>query len=278
MTDAAARGALVRTEFAVPKMDCPTEERMVRMAMEPHPGVRRVEVDLSRRVVTLVHRGSAEGLLPKMQGLGLGAKLGASTAVEEELEATDASAAGERRVLTWLLLINAVMFVAEFAAGWLAASMGLLADSLDMLGDAMVYGVSLYAVGAGARMQGRAARISGVVQLLLACGVLVEVVRRALSGGEPASLVMMMGASVALAANLWCVWLLRSHREGGVHMQASWIFSTNDALANLGVVVAGALVWFTGSALPDLIIGLAITVFVTRGALRILRLSAVSSP
>ena len=92
------------------------------------------------------------------------------------------------------------------------------------------------------------------------------------AGSPPASLIMIGGASAALAANLWCVWLLRNHRDGGVHMKASWIFSTNDALANVGVVLAGGLVLVTGSIIPDLVIGVAITGLVTRSAVRILRL------
>lgn len=184
-----------------------------------------------------------------------------------EFEARDRA---ERRTLRWLLAINATLFVIEFAVGWLAHSTGLLADSLDMLADAMVYGVSLFAVGQAAARKQQAARISGYGQILLALLVLVEVIRRALSGSEPVSLLMMGMASVALAANLSCLYLIRQHRDGGVHMRASWIFSSNDVIANMGVITAGALVWWLGSAWPDLAIGSVIAIIVLRGGLQIL--------
>jgi Co/Zn/Cd efflux system component len=141
-----------------------------------------------------------------------------------------------------------------------------------MLGDALVYSVSLFAVSRGPKFQYAAARLSGIVQLLLAFGVVTEVARRAMFGSEPQSVAMMGMAIVALLANLTCIWLLRRFRDSGVHMQASWIFSTNDAVANFGVVIAGGLVLLTGSSIPDLVIGTVIAVLVGRSALRILRL------
>lgn len=178
----------------------------------------------------------------------------------------------ETRMLQWVLAINFTMFLVEGFLGWWGESTGLLADALDMLADALVYGAALLAVGGAVHRQQRAARMSGFIQLTLGLGVLAEVIRRAVLGSEPVSLVMIATAAVALAANLTCVFLLRRHRDGGVHLQASWIFTTTDAQANLGVMVAGLLVLWTGSALPDLLIGTAIAALVLRGALRILRL------
>lgn len=182
----------------------------------------------------------------------------------------DNAAKLERGTLGTLLAINATTFVAEALVGWWAESTGLIADSLDMLADAGVYGIALYAVGRLDR-QARAAAISGVLQLLLGLGVLAEVIRRFVVGSEPVSLLMMVTGAVALVANLACMALIARHREGGVHMRASWIFSTNDAIANLGVIVSGGLVLAFGSRLPDLIIGAVISVVVLRGALQILR-------
>jgi Co/Zn/Cd efflux system component len=176
----------------------------------------------------------------------------------------------ERTTLRLLLGINIAMFIAELAAGWLAESTGLLADSLDMFADASVYGIALYAVGKSGALQARAATISGVLQIGLGLGVLSEVVRRYLYGSEPMSLVMMAVGAVALAANICCLALIAKHREGGVHMRASWIFSTNDVIANLGVIVSGALVLMFGSRLPDLAIGALIAAVVVHGGIRIL--------
>lgn len=184
-----------------------------------------------------------------------------------------AAARAEARTLRWLLAINAVMFFVELGAGWLAQSTGLIADSLDMFADATVYGLALYAVGHAGRQLG-AARLSGWLQLLLALGALAEVLRRWLTGSAPEPLPMMGIALLALAANLACMAMLAKHRDGGAHMKASWIFSTNDVLANLGVILAGALVAWTGSNLPDLVIGTLIGLLVLNGARRILMLRA----
>lgn len=177
----------------------------------------------------------------------------------------------ESKVLWQLLAINAVMFLIEFVIGWLAQSSGLIADSLDMLADAGVYTIGLYAVGRSLRAKTHAASISGILQLALACLVLADVVRRLFVGSEPFGLLMMGVSTVALLANLACLALLAKHRDGEVHMRASWIFSTNDVLANLGVILAGALVYTIGSRIPDLIIGLIIAVLVARGGMQILR-------
>lgn len=176
----------------------------------------------------------------------------------------------ERRTLLMLLAINGTMFVAESLAGWYAESTGLTADSLDMLADASVYGVALYAVGRSPALQSTAAKGSGLIQIALGAGVLVEAGRRYLYGSEPASALMMAVGALALAANVFCLLLLAKHRDGGVHMRASWIFSTNDVIANLGVIVSGALVALLGSPMPDLAIGGVIAALVIRGGFRIL--------
>jgi cation diffusion facilitator family transporter len=183
----------------------------------------------------------------------------------------DESAAIERKTLWSLLAINGAMFVAEGLAGWWGESTGLLADSLDMLADASVYGIALYAVGRSPKLQQSAASASGVVQIALGLGVIFEVVRRLLYGSEPVSMLMMGVGVVALLANVSCLLLLARHRNAGIHMRASWIFSTNDVIANLGVIISGGLVMFTGSRLPDLIVGVIISVIVVLGGVRILR-------
>lgn len=181
-----------------------------------------------------------------------------------------ASADIERKTLWTLLAINAIMFIVEALAGWWGDSAGLLADSLDMFADASVYGIALYAVGRSPRLQAGAASASGVLQIALGLGVLVEVLRRFFFGSEPVSILMMSVGAVALAANVSCLLLLAKHRDGGVHMRASWIFSTNDVIANSGVIISGALVMYLGTRLPDLIIGLIISAVVLRGGARIL--------
>ncbi|MFO7546909.1 MAG: cation transporter [Trueperaceae bacterium] len=281
-------GALHRSEFDVPRMDCAAEEQMVRMALDRPDvaqNVRRLEFDLQQRRLSVFHVSSSDAISAALDPLGLGARLTHSRPLDREERAAidavgsaegEAGAEGENarqaRVLTQLLVINGTMFLIEIVTGFLAQSTGLIADALDMFADAAVYGVSLYAVGRAAAIKLRAARLAGWLQLALALGVLAEVIRRAIFGSEPVSALMMGMGAVALAANVASLLLLARHRGGGAHMRASWIFSTNDVLANLGVIVAGALVLATGSALPDLVIGTVIALVVANGARRILAL------
>jgi cation diffusion facilitator family transporter len=177
----------------------------------------------------------------------------------------------ERKTLWTLLLINGVMFVVEALAGWLAESTGLLADSLDMFADASVYGVALYAVGRSPSLQSKSAMASGIVQITLGIGVLLEVARRFVFGSDPVSILMMVVGGTALFANISCLLLLAKHRKAGIHMRASWIFSTNDVIANVGVIFSGALVMYFNSRFPDLLVGLVVSGFVLFGGNRILR-------
>ena len=176
----------------------------------------------------------------------------------------------QRRVLVILLAINAAMFVIELVTGIVAESTGLIADSLDMLADAVVYGIGLYAVGRAASARVHAASASGYFQLALALLVALDVSRRAIFGSDPEPSYMMLVGLVALAANVVCLSLIAKHRDGGVHMRASWIFSKNDVIANTGVIVSGGLVYATGMRWWDLIVGMAIAYVVFRGALTII--------
>lgn len=175
----------------------------------------------------------------------------------------------ERKVLWMLLVINALMFVIEFSVGLVAESTGLIADSLDMLADAGVYGIALYAVGRTLRDKAHAAMGSGLFQIALAIGVTADVVRRFIIGSEPLADFMMGLGTLALLANVACLVLISKHKNGEVHMRASWIFSTNDVLANLGVIASGVIVHFTGSRIPDLVIGLIISGVVLFGGIKI---------
>lgn len=177
----------------------------------------------------------------------------------------------ERTTLAAVLAINALMFALELALGLLADSTGLIADALDMFADASVYTVSLIAVGRGARLKRAAAGLAGAAQIALALLVLGDVVRRYLHGSAPMGGMMMGVGALALAANATCLALLSRHAGGGVHMRASLIFSEADVLANLGVILSGALVWATRSRYPDLLMGLAIALVVLGGGMRILR-------
>jgi Co/Zn/Cd efflux system component len=185
-----------------------------------------------------------------------------------EVEIKDAS---QKRVLYWLLGINATMFFVEMTVGILADSTALIADSMDMLADAVVYGIGIYAVGKSILHKAKAAQISGYFQLLLGVIILIDITRRLFLGSEPISSLMIGMGFIALIANVACLVIIRNHKNDEVHMRASWIFSANDVIANMGVIIAGVLVVWLDSRVPDLVIGCIVSIVVLRGAWMILK-------
>jgi cation diffusion facilitator family transporter len=178
--------------------------------------------------------------------------------------------ARQRRVLQAALWINAAMFVVESAAGLAANSTALLADSVDMLGDAIVYGFSLYAIGRGLVWQSRAAFLKGSIMAAFGLGILVQVALKLTRGLTPGVETMSIVGVVALAANLVCLRLLWRHREDDVNMRSAWICSRNDVIGNVSVLVAAAAVWLTGSPWPDIIVGLLVAGVFCRSAVGVL--------
>jgi len=185
-----------------------------------------------------------------------------------EVEIKDAS---QKRVLYWLLGINATMFFVEMTVGILADSTALIADSMDMLADAVVYGIGIYAVGKSILHKAKAAKISAYFQLLLGVIILIDITRRLFLGSEPISSLMIGMGFIALIANVVCLVIIRNHKNDEVHMRASWIFSANDVIANMGVIIAGVLVVWLDSRVPDLVIGCIVSIVVLRGAWMILK-------
>lgn len=177
----------------------------------------------------------------------------------------------QSRVLIVLLAINLIMFLIEITLGIISESTALIADSLDMLADASVYGIGLYAVGKSVFVKIKVAYISGVVQILLGTIVFFDIIRRTILGSEPESLLMIFVGVAALIANIICLQLISKHKDGEVHMRASWIFSKNDVVANLGIILGGGLVYLLDSRFPDLMIGLVISIIVIRGGIHIIK-------
>jgi len=176
----------------------------------------------------------------------------------------------QRRVLQIVLWINVVMFLVECSAGLLGDSTALLADSVDMLGDAVVYGFSLYVVSRGRVWQARAALLKGAVMAAFGLGVLVEAALKVVQGSLPAAGLMGGVGLLALAANLRCLLLLRRRRADDINMRSAWLCSRNDVMANAGVLMAAAGVFVTGSAWPDISMGLLIAAMFVRSALAVI--------
>lgn len=256
-------------------MDCSAEEQMVRMKLDGYSNIKKLEFDLPARKLEVYHLGDVTLIETNLRELNLGSQLVNSIANEAfDDDNFSANTSKERKMLWIVLVINAGAFVLEIVTGFIAGSMGLVADSLDMLADALVYALSLYAVGRAARSKKRIAGISGYLQLGLAVFGMIEVVRRFISQEETPDFGLMIGISViALIGNGISLYLILQAKSKEAHMQASYIFTSNDVMVNIGVILAGALVYFTNSRIPDLVIGAIVFLFVTRGAFNILKLS-----
>ena len=177
----------------------------------------------------------------------------------------------QRRVFRIVLWINATMFLVEAVSGILSNSTALLADSVDMLGDAIIYGFSLYVVGRGSVWQGRAALMKGLIMAAFGVGVLVQVAFKVAHGLVPTAEVMGVVGVLVLAANAYCLLLLWRHRDDDINMRSSWVCSRNDVIGNAGVLLAAAGVTLTGSAWPDIVIGLLVAGVFCLSAILILR-------
>ena len=170
-----------------------------------------------------------------------------------------------------VLGINAVMFIVELTAGLLSGSVSLLADSLDMLGDALVYGFSIYVVARGARMKAIAALFKGGIMAVFGLFVLGQAVYRIVFPQVPVFEAIGAIGLLALAANSICFVLLWRHRADDINMSSVWLCSRNDIVANVSVLFAAAGVWLTDSGWPDILVGLALAVLFLRSAQFVLR-------
>jgi Co/Zn/Cd efflux system component len=177
----------------------------------------------------------------------------------------------QRRVLHVVLWINVLMFLVESVGGILANSTALLADSVDMLGDAIVYGFSLYVISRGLFWQARAALLKGVIMAAFGVGVLVQVAVKIARGIPPTVEVMGAVGALAFAANLLCLVLLWRRRSDDINMRSAWVCSLNDVIGNAGVLVAAAAVALTGSPWPDIVIGLLVAGVFGHSAVQVIR-------
>ncbi len=170
-----------------------------------------------------------------------------------------------------VLGINAVMFLVELTAGLMSGSLSLLADSLDMLGDALVYGFSIYVVARGTRMKAKAALFKGGVMAAFALFVLGQAVYKVLFPHVPIFEAIGAIGVLALAANSLCLFLLWSHRADDINMRSVWLCSRNDIIANVSVLFAALGVWLSGSGWPDIIVGIALAALFAQSSLSVLR-------
>ena len=260
-----------KSTFKITKMDCPSEENMIRLKLSEITDVRHLDFDIDNRILQVYHDDTLDSIDDALKELNLGSTLSDSviSTYHDFDKETDQS-----KLLWTVLIINLAFFFIEITTGLISKSMGLVADSLDMLADAFVYGISLFAVGGSISRKKSIAQTAGWFQIILAIVGFAEVIRRFISGEELPNFSTMILVSVfALIANGLCLYLLqKSKSKEEAHMQASLIFTSNDVIINLGVIVAGILVYVTNTRFPDLVIGSIVFVLVLQGAIRILKL------
>lgn len=191
--------------------------------------------------------------------------------VRRNEESSNTRDAAQRRTLLQVLLLNAGLAAGLLIAGLSADSSALIANALDNTSDAVVYGISYYAVSRSQRWKTVAALVSGILLLILAVSVAIDVIRRLNTGTEPLGPVMIAMAFIATAINWLCIKLLARDRRGDVNLRAAWTFSINDFVSNLGILIAGTLVFLVGQSWPDLVIGFAIAAVAAYGGIKILR-------
>lgn len=262
-----------KTTFKISKMDCSSEEHIVRMKLADLTNIHSLAFDLAHRQLTVYHTGNYEPILRRLDELKFDTELIESVSVEDDT--SPSYAAAKERTLLWQVLgINFFFFVLELTTGFISRSMGLLADSLDMLADSIVYALALMAVGKSIALKKKIALWAGYFQLTLALTGLAETLRRFLGIGQMPAFQTMIGISLlALMGNALSLYLLQKSKSNEAHMKASMIFTSNDVIANLGVIVAGGLVYLTHSKYPDLIVGTLVFILVGRGAFKIMNLA-----
>ena len=189
---------------------------------------------------------------------------------ENKVSELAALRASQGRVLWIVLAINAVMFVVEFAGGIFADSTALMADSLDMLGDATVYAFSLFVLNRSASWRTGVVRLKGIVMAAFGLGVIGQVIANAVLDSVPVAKTMGGIGFLALCANLLCLLLLLRHRNDDLNMRSTWLCSLNDIIANGGVLMAAGLVALTQSKWPDLVIGTIIAIVFLSSAVKVL--------
>lgn len=253
-------------------MDCPSEENLIRMKLDGISSIANLDFDLANRKLIVFHSGQLAQIEQSIVKLNLGGKR-VSTVPTEQSNFKENS--NQKKLLWTVLGINFSFFIIEMITGFISKSMGLVADSLDMLADSFVYGISLFAVGGTLIRKKRIAKVAGYFQLILASIGFVEVLRRFFAAEKlPDFSTMIIVSILALLANGTCLYILqKSKSKEEVHMRASMIFTSNDVIINLGVITAGLLVNWLNSNKPDLIIGIIVFALVIQGAFRILKLS-----
>ncbi|MBI2439236.1 MAG: cation transporter [Candidatus Moranbacteria bacterium] len=265
---------MYKSIFIVKKMDCPSEKSLIEIRLGSIQTIKKLDFDLDKRKLTVFHLEKDEKIGKYLDELKLDSKLEKTIKLQDKNNEFVDDSQSQKKLLKTVLYINFGFFLFEIVAGIIANSMGLVADSLDMLSDSIVYSISLFAVGGSILLKKKVTKLAGSFQMLLAVIGFIEVLRRFLGFEKMPDFISMIGvASLAFIANMYCLYLFNKSKSEDAHMKASWIFTSNDLIVNIGVIISGFLVYLFNSSKPDLIIGGIVFIVVINGAIKILKLS-----
>lgn len=266
--------------YRVTGMDCSSCAAKIEGAVRKIGGVEDVKVSIASQIMTLKVDQPATRL-PAMEDAvtGLGYRLHRMGLANEEVADDDDDHVPDlshvtpayKRALWIVVLLNAGYGVVEIAGSFIAGSQALQADSLDFLGDGLISFLGLIAVGWGLAARAKAALLQGLFLGVLGLGVVVSTTYRIFIEHQPESLTMAGFAIIAFVVNVLAAIVLIPHRKGDANMRAVWLFSRNDAVGNLAVVIAAGLVWWTGSQWPDLVVAFAVAGLFLQSAWSIIR-------
>lgn len=266
--------------YRVTGMDCSSCAAKIEGAVRKINGVEDVKVSIASQVMTLKVQEPATRL-PVMEDAvtGLGYRLeriGSSndqSQVDDDDHIPDLShvTPAYKRALWIVVLLNVGYGVIEIAGSFIAGSQALQADSLDFLGDGLISFLGLMAVGWGLAARAKAALLQGLFLGVLGLGVVASTIYRIFVEHQPESLTMAGFAIIAFVVNVLAALVLIPHRKGDANMRAVWLFSRNDAIGNLAVVLAAGLVWWTGTQWPDLVVAFAVSGLFLQSAWAIIR-------
>jgi len=275
--------ATATARYHVTGMDCASCAAKIEGAARKVSGVSEVKVSIASQIMTLEVEDPA-ARLPVVENAvrELGYQLNRIGAPKTSADAAEGEdndripdlshvTPGYKRALWTVVLLNVGYGVIEIGGSFLAGSQALQADSLDFIGDGLISFLGLIAVGWGLAARARAALLQGIFLALLGFGVLGSTLYRVFVEYQPQTLLSSGFATVALIVNVLAAVVLLPHRKGDANMRAVWLFSRNDAIGNLAVVVAAGVVWALNSAWPDLVVAFAVAVLFLQSAWSIIR-------
>lgn len=269
------RNAFQTVRYRVTGMDCPSCATHVERAARDVPGVDQVKISIASQIMTLSVDDPA-ARLPRVEqavtNLGYQLdRLGAEDGDEAEQPGAAHLTPGYRRALWTVVLLNIGYGIIAMIGGFLAASQALKADALDFIGDGLITLLGLLAIGWSVRWRARSAMIQGLFLGVLGLSVLGTTAYRAVVLKQPEADLMSIFGAIALAVNVAAAFALVPHRHGDANVRAVWLFSRNDAIGNLAVVIAAGFVAWTGTPWPDLIVAVVIAGLFLHSAWSIIR-------